>query len=213
MACPAPISHGYFSRACGECPTPSIPGVFDAEGEATSSSVPKAKSGHRPHVVGARLPWNACVARSVGKREIETNPKAQAALKKEWDRLRAIKCWDESVVREWTDVAREAKQSQSKAHIGRIFAVCVEKNSELPDSDPSRKFKGRVVFQGSNVKDENWDWAIFQELASCPATMEAAKAADAYGCCPGHIVETADAAQLYPIQAWRNPDLGRITAK
>ena len=24
--------------------------------------------------------------------------------------------------------------------------ICVEKNSELPESDPSRKFKGRVVF-------------------------------------------------------------------
>jgi hypothetical protein len=38
---------------------------------------------------------------------------------------------------------------------------------------------------------------MFQELSSCPATLEAAKTADAYGLCPGHNVEQADAEQAY----------------
>ena len=39
--------------------------------------------------------------------------------------------------------------------------------------------------------------AIFQELASQPATLEASCAADAYGCLEGHTIEQADAEQAY----------------
>ena len=49
------------------------------------------------------------VARTVGKREIRSTPKAQAALRKEWDSLRRIKAWDESKVREWRSVQQEAR--------------------------------------------------------------------------------------------------------
>ncbi len=38
---------------------------------------------------------------------------------------------------------------------------------------------------------------MFQELSSCPATMEAAKCADAYGMFPGHCTQQADAEQAY----------------
>ena len=62
---------------------------------------------------------------------------------------------------------------------------------------PRRKYKGRAVFAGDRVRDEAGQWAIFQELGSCPATMEAARAADAYGCLPGHAVEQSDAEQAY----------------
>jgi hypothetical protein len=47
------------------------------------------------------------------------------------------------------------------------------------------------------VVDQNWEVALFQDLGSCPATMEAGKAVDAYGCFPGHIVQQSDAEQAY----------------
>ena len=87
-------------------------------------------------------------------------------------------------------------------HIGRVFDICVEKNSELPDGDPKKKFKGRVVFEGCNVRDEDNNWAIFSEIASCPATMEAGKAADAYGLFPGHDVQCADGESAYTQARW-----------
>ena len=73
----------------------------------------------------------------------------------------------------------------------------MEKGSELSPDDPARKFKGRVVFQGNQVFDENWDVALFQESGSSPATMDAAKACDAHGLLEGHDVEQADAEQAY----------------
>ena len=115
----------------------------------------------------------ACVAKSVSKRDALANPAAKASLDKEWTKLRNQGCWDETKVREWSDVAKEAKNVGRKTHVGRIFDICVEKNAELPLGDPNRKFKGRVVFHGNNVKDEDNNWAIFSELSSAPATMQA----------------------------------------
>ena len=108
-----------------------------------------------------------------------------------------MQCWEETKVRELADVLAESRRSGKTMHFGRVFSICVEKNSELPPDHPNRKFKGRVVFMGNNVKDENWNVALFQELSSSPATMEAAKAADCYGLFPGHEVEQADAEQAY----------------
>ena len=47
------------------------------------------------------------------------------------------------------------------------------------------------------MADQNYGAAIFQDLGSCPATMEAARAADAYGCYPGHASQQCDAEQAY----------------
>ena len=43
------------------------------------------------------------------------------------------------------------------------------------DSDPRKKFKGRAVLDGSWVKDENYDVALFNEIGSSPANMQAGK--------------------------------------
>ena len=119
-------------------------------------------------------------------------------MKKEWDRLRDKKVWDETRPREWRDVRREADSRGQTVHMGYLFGICVEKNAEL---DPKfRKYKGRVVFQGNRVVNQNYDAAIFQDLGSSPATLEAARAGDAYGAAPGHVIEVADAEQAY-IQA------------
>eukprot|EP00959_Pyramimonas_sp_CCMP1952_P094025 1966827-Pyramimonas_sp.AAC.1 len=55
-------------------------------------------------------------------------------------------------------------------HIGRLFALLVEKNAELREDHKDRKFKGRGVFDGSDVVDQDKNVALFQELSSCPAT-------------------------------------------
>ena len=68
----------------------------------------------------------ASVARLVSKDEIASNPKAKAALDTEWENSR---------------------------NLGRIFEACYEKGPELPESDPRRKFKGRTVFHGNNVRE------------------------------------------------------------
>ena len=57
--------------------------------------------------------------------------------------------------------------------------------------------KGRVVFGGDDVQTKKKEIAMFQELASCPATLEASASADCYGLLKGHSAEQADAKQAY----------------
>ena len=73
----------------------------------------------------------------------------------------------------------------------------MEKGSELPKGAQGRKYKGRSVFQGNRVFDQKGRTAIFEDLGSAPATIQASKCADAYGLFPGNTVEQADARQAY----------------
>ena len=139
----------------------------------------------------------ALVARVVSQAEIDRTPEAKAAMDKEWQKLVDKSCWLEKKVREYRDVAREAKAKEAKAHFGRIFEICSQKGSELPKGHPEQKWKGRSVFQGNKVSDENNDHAIFAELGSSPASMEAAKIIDVYGSQPNFSKQQADAKQAY----------------
>eukprot|EP00975_Prorocentrum_lima_P059352 12443046-Prorocentrum_lima.AAC.1 len=60
-----------------------------------------------------------------------TNPKAKAALDKEWDRLRSSHTWDGNGVCEWSDFAAEGRKTTKPEDMGRVFAILVQNNSEL----------------------------------------------------------------------------------
>ena len=47
------------------------------------------------------------------------------------------------------------------ACLDRIFEICVQKGSEFQKGDKRQKYKGRSVFDGSKVKDQNYTQAIF----------------------------------------------------
>ena len=104
---------------------------------------------------------------------------------------------DEDGVRELEEVRREANKKGQTIHIRRIFPILVEENSELQENSPERKFKGLVVFDSSDVRDRDRQVALFQELSSPPATVQASKAADAYGSMSGNSIQQADAIQAY----------------
>ena len=98
------------------------------------------------------------VARSMTRSEVMNNPKAIEAVNLEWSKLRNKKyidpvdgkekagAWDESLVREFRDVKREYDKQGKTFHVARIFDLCVEKGSELPEGHKDRTCKGRVVF-------------------------------------------------------------------
>ena len=139
---------------------------------------------HRIKITHSDYPFVSMVARPVPKKEIQTNPKAKASVDAEWEKLRKRNTWDESKPREKKDVVNEAKAAGRKCHFGFIFPLCMEKGSELPEGDPGRKMKGRVVFGGDRVTDEHYESAIFNDLSSSPSTMEGAKAVDVHACLP-----------------------------
>ena len=144
--------------------------------------------------------FNTAVARPVARKEMMENEEARKAMRKEWLGQHAAGVYDFSVVREYDVVVREAKKNGTEVHMARIHGICVGKNYQLPKGNPSRKFKGRGVLLGNQVKNQFWEAAFFQDLGNSPATFEASRWADFYGCLPGHGVKLADAIQAY-IQA------------
>ena len=89
-----------------------------------------------------------------------------------------MKTWDESQVREWSVVTEGARRDRQRIHVGSIFGICTEKNAELPTGDPRRKMKGRIVFRGNQVSDEDDFYAVFADLGSALATLLAARVPD-----------------------------------
>eukprot|EP00959_Pyramimonas_sp_CCMP1952_P320421 6705497-Pyramimonas_sp.AAC.1 len=61
---------------------------------------------------------------------------------------------------EFSDVVRQRKGHATQ--FGRPFAILVEKKPELPIGHKDRKYKGRFVFDGSDVRDQSRDAALFQ---------------------------------------------------
>ena len=100
-------------------------------------------------------------------------------------------------VQEWGYIAAKARRTCQKVHVGQVFGICVEKGHELLSGSKGRRHKGRYVYQGNDVKDERGNFAVFQELSSNPATMQAVKTVSAYGCLPGNKAEQRDAEQSY----------------
>lgn len=152
---------------------------------------------HRPITPLAFM--NVCVARPVTRKESSGNAKAKAAMDKEWGNLVKKTTWPYEKVMEWSEVARLARAGNRVIHLVRIAGIMVEKGAEVAENNPNRKFKYLVVL-GNDVIDQNWEAAMFPDLGSAPASMEASKAVDGYGSFPGNDVQQADAEQAY-IQA------------
>ena len=148
------------------------------------------------------LPFSLLVAKPVSRNEFVGNPDAMKAYWKEWKKLEDKGTWNWNTLSEWSDVVSNAKANpdpvwKDECHFGYLFGIMVEKGAEFPVGDARRYFKYRVVFQGNSVVNRNWKVAIFQDLGSSPAAMEAGKAADCYGCFDGHDCMQADAEQAY----------------
>ena len=138
--------------------------------------------------------WNSLVARSVSRSEFIGNKKAMEAYWKEWRNLEDKKVWRWETLAERDEVVAAAKNNphgEQEIHFGYLFS------SEFPEGDPLQYLKYRVVFQGNNVRDQNWDVALFNEMASTPATMEASRIADTYSCFPECTMEGRDVEQAY----------------
>ena len=144
--------------------------------------------------------YPAYVAKLVPPKDRQNIPAAKKAVDEEWDKLRKAGkngCWNEALVRERPDVERQARSAGKIVHFGRVHELCYLKNSELLEADPRRKYKGRAVFLGDKVKDQDGNVALFQELGSAPATMSASKVADFHGLLPGNVLMIADVTSAY----------------
>ena len=62
-------------------------------------------------------------------------------------------------------VQKRARQDGITVHFGRLHDICVEKHCELPNP-ADRKYKGRVVFGGHDIRQEDGLQVIFADGGS-----------------------------------------------
>ena len=82
-----------------------------------------------------------------------------------------------------------------KVQFGDLTDLCFEKHSQLDKS--KRKYKGRVVFRGHQVKDEQGIYAVFTYQGSSSSHMARAKFLDAIARMPGCSGQDSDADSAY----------------
>ena len=148
-------------------------------------------SGHREKVGNEGL-WCAMVTKTLHPSDpMRNDPGAKAALNDELGDLRSYPVWDEEEPIEAKALAVEMPH----AHVARIFPVFGVKNWEHV---PSRKWKARVVFEGSHVKTATGQWALFHDIGAIPSTMSACRAALAVYCLvPGARLYQSDCVKAY----------------
>ena len=139
-------------------------------------------------------------------------PEAREALKEEWDKLERTTAWNLKAVKPKAQVIAEAKKEGRSVHFGSLMELCSIKNSQL-----GKEFwscKGRLVFRGDIVKDENGQFAVFTEQGASASHMSAAKFMDALSRLPGNSGEDSDAVGAYTqvsfaeaAKLWGNPNV------
>ena len=85
--------------------------------------------------------------------------------------LRDQEVFDFTMVREYDDVVAEAKKNKKEVHMARVHGICVEKNYQLSEDNPGRKFKGRGVLLGNQVKNQHWEAAFFPRFGKFPCFL------------------------------------------
>ena len=137
----------------------------------------------------------AAVTRLLSRQEAMSNPAAKAKIREEAEGLVAKNTWDLSTVTEREKLIADAKKGGVKIHLGQLMSICSEKFAEL--AEHLRVLKGRIVFRGDIVKDQEGAAAVFQDLAANPTSVAGINNNIAYGMIPGHTTTTADAVKAY----------------
>ena len=90
-----------------------------------------------------------------------------------------------------------AQNTKTKIIVGEGLGISSIKKSELPETDPRRKYKGRFCYRTPTARDESGAIAVFQEMSSRPTTIVDMNLAIAYGLIHGHCITISDAIKAY----------------
>ena len=135
------------------------------------------------------------------RKEIERDPKAQAAIEEGGFKLRQQNVWDDtaSEVWEYSDLIQWSNENKINIICGELLPLGGIKNHEMGEA--FWKYKGRVCFRAHIAKDGYGLPAVYLELSARPAGIHSVNVNLSYGLLPGNKTTQADAVQAY-IQSW-----------
>ena len=121
----------------------SVVGCLE-DGIPCMPTIPFERS-HRPKHAHTFAP-HALIVRPLNKKHIQADLVATASINKERKRLRDRKAWDESTVREWSDVAADARRASEEVHMSMLFGFVVEKTLTFPLAIPAVHLRVVLLF-------------------------------------------------------------------
>ena len=104
---------------------------------------------------------------------------------------------------EWRDVQEEANATETEIHLAFLFGFMVEKGAEFDKGDARRKCKYRVVLRGDDAKNQSYEVALFQEMATIPTTLEASRYCDLQSCSLDTMWKAVTLSKLSCLPQWK----------
>ena len=90
-----------------------------------------------------------------------------------------------------SELKSELKRTNKTAHFGIVFSICHKKHAEK--APEFWEYKGRVVFQGNQVKTESNQMALFSDQGTGANHHTSGKLLDMLGRLPGCHGQDSDA--------------------
>ena len=147
---------------------------------------------HRARLQDCHTP-DVCVLATIHKLrsrdEMRNDSKAIEAIKEEGRGVRAKDVWLDSNVVEKAERLAQAKREGKRIHLAEVMPIASIKHWESMDR---RKYKGRLVFRGTQVTDTWGAAAQFGALYSAPTKIQAIDLAVSYVLLKGNKLTAAD---------------------
>lgn len=141
------------------------------------------------------VPQLAGVTKSLTKKEWSNDPRALEALKQEAVGLRSNLTWDDDTVAPLYQIRNWARSAGAHIKVAELLTLVGIKHHEL---EPSQwKWKGRIVYRGDQVRDQDNNLLLFDQTATTPTSLIALNAAIWYACRKGHAASCSDATQAF----------------
>ena len=118
-----------------------------------------------------------------------------AAVKKEAEGLRANKTWLDETATELSVLKARARSQGIRVKVADLLTLCGIKHHEL--SPELWKYKGRIVYRGDNIRDQNDQIILFDETSTTPTSLVALNLCLWFGCRAGCKTSGADAVQAF----------------
>ena len=130
---------------------------------------------------------------SLTRKEWINDPKALEALKQEALGLRSNATWNDDTVAPIHQLRNRARATGVRIKVAALLTLVGIKHLEL---DPSHcRWKGRIVYRGGQVRDQDNNLLLFDHTATTPTSLIALNAALWFASRPGNKASCSDAVQ------------------
>ena len=133
------------------------------------------------------------VTRNLKRSEWFHDPKGVEAVRKEGEGLRKNGTWLDETVIPVAELKRVARARGEPVKVAEVLTLCGIKHFEM--SEEHHKYKGRIVYRGDQIRNEENQLVLFEETATTPTALAALNLALWFGC--STCVSCADCVQAF----------------